>query len=324
MADKDIFEQLHPDFVNSFREYLSSNGINPDAPAEDMEELKHRVSITNAFVSKCMRIVKEIPMGYDNIEEKGAFFKMYNRIWGRCLQLSTIYLYILEDLCKLMTVIFDEEHIKGYVLAKIMGKGIRTYAEVLTLQKNGFPYGAAALTRNLFELMVIMRFIEKRDKAIAKAYFEAAEEPLEQQRSDGDYIWAKAADCFKDKKKITFSDIRKESGLDDPKLIYVYKFLCKFIHADPLTVNYEMGMDTNDIIIGGSLMGIDVSGVDAALFTRAMIIDLVEYMKVPEVNIKSLFCAEWCTCLCKEFNKAAIKSKDVVVNTQKRTIEMQH
>lgn len=305
MANQDIFEQLHPDFVNSFGKYLSSNGINPDAPATNMEEFERRVSLVNDFASKSMEDVLDSNCKYEDEEEKEKFFGIHNRIWGKCLQLSTIYLCMLEDLCKLMTIVFDEEHIKGYVLAKIMGKGIRTYAEVLTLLKNSYPYGAAALTRNLFELMVIMRFIEKNDKAVARAYYEAAAVPLEQQRSDDDYKWAKAADCFKDKKKVLFSDIRKESGLAAPKLIQVYKFLCKFIHADPLTVNHEIGLDTNDIIIGGSHMGIDVSGIDAALFTRAMMIDLIGYMNVPEANTKASFFVEWCTCLCKEFKETA-------------------
>ena len=283
---------------------LTENGINPQI-SEIREADAERVSaLMQRMITDNISILYKIGCNVEDEEGSALFFKKYNEIWGECIHTAKCYINLLANLCGKIKIIADEEHIKEYVLARLMGRGIRTYAEVIILLQNGFPYGAASLSRNLFELMTIARFIVKNDASVALEYYRETDKTPEQQNKE-DYEWARKSGEFEPKEKITLRKIREKAGMVDLEYCKIYAFLCKFTHASPQTVNYDMFATSDDIFHGPSLFGVEVPGINATLFLRDLMISFCGISNNPELNTMELVCAEFATYLCYAFNVAA-------------------
>ena len=242
---------------------------------------------------------------FDENDEK-SFFRTYNEFWGDGINFSFLFLQLLEEFCQGVKITADKEHIREYVLARIMGRAMRIYLEVITLLKNGFPYGAASLTRSLYELMIIIHFIKKHEDDVALAYYEASDKPLDEQDYD-DYGWARLSGHFSNGERISLKKLRVNCDMVDPKYDSMYSFHCKFAHAAPQTVNYDIGSTSNDIYTGPTLYAVDIAGGNAALFLRAIFIDFIDYTTTDGIySLKALFCVEFTNFLCAEFSNAEI------------------
>lgn len=308
MNSKNIFEQFNTNFDTDIARILSEKGLDIDNPNRNEEDFQQVSSIIQQYITDNKELIVEAYEKSQNCYEVEAskFNENYYLIWGKCIQISKLHCRLLEDICKQTLVIVDKENIKGFVLAKLMGKSIRTYLEIITLISGGFPYGAASLTRTLFELMVITRFIVKCNDEVALEYFNASAKPLDEQDYNN-YSWARASGMFGSNEKITFGKLLKKCELDNSIYSKLYAFHCKFAHATPQTVNYDINAVTDDIYCGPTIQAIDVPATNAALFIRSVMLDYLCYLDEDNLSIKALFCAEWVTYLCSEYNKAAKK-----------------
>jgi len=197
-----IFEQFHDDFDKYLFALLETGNLGNGISLSDEESCERASSTIQSYLNNSAEHIKDICKYVTNEDdhEKEIFFANHTKTWGNCIQLSILHLRLLDDLCSNIQVTFDEENIKEFVLARILGKGMRTYAEVITLISNGFPYGATSLTRNLLELMIVSRFICSNEKEVALAYFEASDKPLDQQNDD--YGGRKHRICSNRKKEL--------------------------------------------------------------------------------------------------------------------------
>ena len=93
-------------------------------------------------------------------------------------------------------------------LSQIYRRASQQYLEIITLVKNGFPDGAFARWRSMYELSVIGAFIQKYGEAVAEKFIEAS-------NSEDRYDWAMASEAFPETKRhVTFGDILKLCDMD--------------------------------------------------------------------------------------------------------------
>ena len=93
-------------------------------------------------------------------------------------------------------------------LYQIHTRASQQYLEIITLIKNGFPDGAFARWRSMYELSVIGAFILKYGEAVAEKFIEATD-------TQDRYDWAMASEVFPETKRhVTFGDILKLCDMD--------------------------------------------------------------------------------------------------------------
>lgn len=90
------------------------------------------------------------------------------------------------------------------ILLKIFnGIAIRIATEILCLLENGYPFGAVARWRSLYEIWIISEYIACHDNQMALKF-------IKQSKSQKDYEWAKSGIVLpKDKGKYTFGSIER-------------------------------------------------------------------------------------------------------------------
>ncbi len=112
-------------------------------------------------------------------------------------------------------------------LSQIQNRAAQQYLEILTLIKNGFPDGAFARWRSMYELSVIGSFIMKYGEDVAEQFIEAS---VSQDR----YDWAMASNAFPENKRhVTFGDILKLCDIDFEAWKDDYTAANQTVHASP-------------------------------------------------------------------------------------------
>jgi len=299
--NSNCFEWLHPNFSNQVKKALELKNIGPHTTADEINaaQSKKLRQFTLQYLPKAVSMCKM----KNNEIERVSFHHSILKTWGSGLVLSCSFRYLLEDLCTSLVITYDEEHITDYVLAKLLTKGIRTYNEINVLLQNGFPYGAIALSRILFELYYISAFIQSYGDKVALAYDKTAENLLTENKG---YAWAKEADCFKDKKNISFKEIRDSCKISSFPNDELYSFFCKYAHPSAQSVINEVGAEDNsDCYFGPSLYGFEVPAINSALMLGLMINNLVSYYQSEDFQLKGYFCLEWALLLMDEYEKIA-------------------
>jgi hypothetical protein len=281
----DIFERLHPGFTGDLSELLKRNGFDVNVSIKDEEDCKKRTTLICDFARGNLENIDDLCKELQRDKGQGDFLIEYYQVWGHCLQLSIMHHRMLEDTCRVLKVPFDEEHIKEAVLLQLMGKGLQTYAEIITLLTNGYPYGAVALARNLFELMVVIQFMAQENEAVAMAHYEASQKPLDQQNEKKKYEWARKAGCIGENEAIHLKLLQEKCGMTDPKYKEIFSYHCKFAHASPQTVNLDAGASSNMIFTGCTMVGIEGPAINSALFISSMMVTLVNHFKHPEFRL---------------------------------------
>jgi len=89
----------------------------------------------------------------------------------------------------------------------------------------------------------------------------------------------------------------------------MYSFHCKFAHASPQTVNYNLNEVSDDIFTGPTIQTIEVPAINASMFIRDIVLNFFNSISNDEISMKVLFCAEWATYLCSKYNEAASSLK---------------
>jgi hypothetical protein len=300
-----IFELVLPNFIDKITERLNASGISIDEPIESEEQITRWSSLYNLFLAESIGNVDFTSIENLISSEGLSFVINHQRIWGYCLLLSKVHLVMLEDICSTVRIQLDQANVKKYVLAKLMGKAIRTYAEVITLCENGLPYGAISLTRNIFELSVIMRFIDQYNDIVAMEFLKAAEKPLDEQDKD-DYGWARSSGQFGENGRITFRALREKCGMDNSRYTEIYAFLSKYAHASSQSTNLEVGTSTDNVFIGKTNFGIENPAINAALFISNMMPIFINHFGDRNMRLKVLFSFEWSNMIHDEYTKTSL------------------
>lgn len=120
-----------------------------------------------------------------------------------------------------------DKHNTCKALEELHKRASQQYLEILTLIKNGFPDGAFARWRSMYELSVISSFIHKYGEPVAAKFIEAS-------GSQDRYDWAMECGEFSENKKhVTFGDILKLCDMDTDVWRENYTVANQTVHASP-------------------------------------------------------------------------------------------
>jgi hypothetical protein len=179
---------------------------------------------------------------------------------------------------------------KEEALVRLLGDSCHVAQEINILLLNGFPDGAFARWRKLYEITVILSFLEKNDDLTSERYLDYfhienyrslnkfKENPILQddfyQLNDetiyenyqavidkyGEtfgkkYGWA--SHIITRKRGVTFQTILNETNFK--KLSYYYQISCSQVHVDSMGMIYKLGLPShseNNILLGSSSYGL--------------------------------------------------------------------
>lgn len=289
MLEKEIFESIHISFSQALKDYLINDGIDFENLTLSEDESEKMMQLVGKFITENLININEIYKGIQEDVDLESFHVEFNKIWGYCIKLSEIHERLISEIAFQTTKIalpLNDENIKEYVLNRLLCSAIRTYQEIILLMSNGYPYGAISLTRNLFELAVITRYIEQENEAVAWAYFNSSDAPVEFNHK---YRWAALSGNFKQKEIITFKKIKDISGFDE-RFDALYTIYCNFSHSAPQIVINDVDTDIADIYAGPKTFGADAPGI----FAATLVGDILTTVKLKnaslDARLKIIFC----------------------------------
>lgn len=304
LMQQDIFEIIHPDFDTFLIDKLREESDNSKKDTQTFDDRPWFSSIIRSIAAEVFKRMDSIcyPSRLDS--QLDVHCQNLNQIWKSGFQYSDILYQMLADTYQLIETPEDSEHIKDVVLDKILGKGLRTYAEIFLLLRNGYPYGATALTRILFELMVYYHFIMEHDDNLAMSFYNASENPMTENEK---FEWARNSGCFNKKESINFGKIRENSGLENinNSLNSNYAYYCKFSHSASQTIINEFGDSTNDIFIGPTIYGIHIHAIYSTITLCDILAHTLYRNKNDKFTWRSIFCLEWSFLLIDAYNSIA-------------------
>lgn len=283
---------------------LQANSIDPNTfPLENEKLEEYDLSIMKV-VSNILPYAKSISIEKEQ-ELSSAFHKRHLELWNFPFSLSDTFVEFAFYLVRAIQVPADKEHITEFVLSKLIGKALRTYSEVIVLLKQGFPYGAFALSRQIFELAVFISFIRKYGDTVALDFYNESSADLYKHKEN--YEWARKSGCFGDKGHITFNGIERESGIhhsvDDDKRIF--SFLSKFIHASPQTIFREPTMELHEIGVGPSSHSIDKAHYFSANYFGISLLHINNLLPSIALQKRLIFCINWIRRMNEEYKKVS-------------------
>jgi len=184
--------------------------------------------------------------------------------WKGFVALEAMYLMVVEFAEECRSLLGSTLKSKEFALLNIHARACQQFSEILCLLKNGFPDGAFARWRSLFELNVYASFISINDEDIAMAYIQQAD--TETKFPD----WAKSAKCFKDHKgRVTFKDIYDNCVLLGDKELWEkqYAFASKVVHPSPQGTFKRLGARGGEeaLMAGRSTWGLHIPAEHAAI-----------------------------------------------------------
>jgi len=138
--------------------------------------------------------------------EHDLYIDHLHSIWGRGLSWMWQYYEKCSDICEGYgwcinqdTVISDRCNVFE-ALRAIHGRAMLVYAEIICLLENGYPDGASARFRSLYELWIVAEFIDNDIDDVARAYIESEKSKSENEASH--YKWAEQiCALFKERKE---------------------------------------------------------------------------------------------------------------------------
>ena len=159
-----------------------------------------------------------------------AWMKQYRR---KCFEIWNSWKWYIKRECISMKNPYTYA-----ALQAIHGKAMLVYAEIICLLENGFPDGAYAHYRSLYELWAVAEFLHNDSDEVSKAFIESIDSKSNSE--SGHYKWAKKSNRFTDKEEVIISNIVSEAhktfsnNFDKPisntKLKKVYTFPNRIIH----------------------------------------------------------------------------------------------
>ena len=241
------------------------------------------------------------------------------------------YACIIDDVRSRITHLTVMEEVTfRYAIIRLFARATLAMYEIYTLLDKGYPEGAFALSRQIYETILIMEYviIHKNDKAMIERCFDDIEitkikilKQIEESSQIESISYAevelnKFAEKYRDfydkdkgftdywwvKKNGTFSNIAKKTQF--PKC-HMYKETSSIIHMSLFNSTTYLGNNQNQILIGETYDGIEKAGWYSMLcFCISM----------------SMFSKIWGV----EFSDIISKSKELTTNIRKQSIIDSH
>ena len=199
--------------------------------------------------------------------EENRYFEYFEKNWGSAFLSSECFYIIISRITAAFLKYADSvsEKKKSEIentfnaLTQIQNRAAQQYLEILTLIKNGFPDGAFARWRSMYELSVIGSFILKYGDSVAEKFIEASD-------SQDRYDWAMASNAFSENKKhVTFGDILRLCDIDFDAWKDDYTAANQTVHASPQGTFGRLGVpDGTDFKSQRSSYGIAAPAIQSA------------------------------------------------------------
>lgn len=187
------------------------------------------------------------------------------------------------DICDGWGWYINQSHIKSdrynvfCALYAIHGKAMLVYDEIICLIENGFPDGAYAHFRTLYELWAVAEFLNHDLDEVSKAFIESANDDSDNEA--GHYKWAKVSNRFADfveqEKEITIFNIVTEAhktfkqakDVSLTRLKKVYTFPNKIIHPSAKGVFYRTSKPVDNMpLIGRADTGLATPAINSSMY----------------------------------------------------------
>lgn len=213
---------------------------------------------------------------------------------------------IIEETRKsIVQIELVEEKTLKYAIIRMFSRAVLSMCEIYTLLNNGYPKGALALSRQLYEAMVIMAYLvenEGQDEGLVERFFddiiisklqieiEKRSPEDEENKLIGDFC-KKYSNYCNNKGELgdywwagkSFTKIAESVGM--PKK-YMYKEASKVIHASSYNALVYI-KDKGDVLIGATYEGIEKPAayslgyfcIAMDLFQNVMQIDLANLLE---------------------------------------------
>ena len=267
---------------NTIREKKYPNGVNEETFANYLGSQEGQHFLVETLNKKAPLFLDRLSQCIlqNDEQEKSRQVNLHNHLestWGEgfswlrlyfCVshEITTDYLQSIDpnysDLCNKHTFT---------ALSLLHGKALLWYNTIRCLLENGYPDGAIAQWRTLYELWAVSELIYNDTDDVAKAFLESANDKITQESSH--YKWAKTSNRFSsDDKNVTISAIVNEAhkthkithGIDtsNRKLNELYMFSNYIIHPSALGVINRVSESYSGEMI--------TEGVDTNLSTPAI------------------------------------------------------
>lgn len=167
--------------------------------------------------------------------DENSFSEHFEQNWSAALIKSECFYVLISQavsaysahLSSLPEEITKDKRNTCTALSELHRRASQQYLEILTLIKNGFPDGAFARWRSMYELSVISSFIHKYGEPVAAGFIEASD-------SQDRYDWAMECGEFSERKKhVTFGDILKLCDMETDVWRENYTVANQTVHASP-------------------------------------------------------------------------------------------
>lgn len=212
----DYIETALDEFVN-----ILENG---DKTSQNIDDFINSIE----FEQKYHEIFKEIVLNiYGNIREninniddnlrqvKKDYRNSIEKLWGNLLKYLRLYPLMCHDICNGYKEYVNGKNMqadnlfKSVAINAINARALTVYEEVVCLLENGFPEGALAHWRTLFELWMVAEFINDSSDEVAAAYIGSIKEKSSDEQSK--YRWARLSGRFEENQNIGINAVISES-----------------------------------------------------------------------------------------------------------------
>ena len=213
--------------------------------------------------------------------EQELFSQHLHSIWGLGIAWMKQYRRKCFDICEgwgwyinQSPVISDKCNVFN-ALSAIHGKAMLVYAEIICLLENGFPDGAYAHYRMLYELWAVAEFLCEDTDDVAIAYIQSIDNKSDNEA--GHYRWAKTSKRFSDKDEdVTIFSIVSEAhktfkssikeNVSNNRLKKLYTFPNKIIHPSAEGVFRRTSRSVeNGITIGSADNGLATPAINSTM-----------------------------------------------------------
>jgi len=212
------------DLVNNILDMLRNDMLSEGKSENEVKEFFNNETFPNKYLSivetMAVSLVDSLTkyLSDDDIEDR-QFQAQYRthleNVWGEGFAWLRRYYSICLDICDEYNLIINESNIvsdknnTANAIYLIHAKALQIYAEIICLIENGFPDGAYAHFRMLYEYWAVAEFLFHDMDEVSCAYLKSAEEKSNSELSH--YKWAKKSKRFEDKDNITINNIVMES-----------------------------------------------------------------------------------------------------------------
>lgn len=309
------------DFTNEYFEKLLERTITPIVSDNESREDLNRI-ISNPTDKNLQSVYSEFLDNYstditndfkadmfENVmvsrAEEESFKSHLKEHWNKALVSSEFMYLITIEFAEIYRDYVEALNIKNFEKCKykytallyIHGRALQQYLEVITLVKNGFPDGAFARWRSLYELSVIALFLSNETEVVSKSYIDSSTSNVRNE-------WAKSSESLKHLSRITFKDIEKASKINAKDWDH-YLLSNQLIHASSQGTFFKLG-DINDgssILIGRTDSEISLAAENSAISLAHISVLFFNIFPSGDSILASKVLNNWIDLVHKEYTK---------------------